>query len=217
MLKNIEAAIFDMDGTLIDSMWVWDSIDTIYLKKRNLIIPSNLKSDIENLTFLDAAKYFKNKFDLPDSLDEIMNEWNNTAYHEYANNVNLKPFVKEYLLKLKSLNIKLGLATNNCTMLLETVLKKHGIYDLFNAITTTDEVTRGKDYPDIYLLTAKKLEIQPKNCIVFEDILPAVIGAKAAGMKVIGVHDSYAEPQKKAIIEKADRYIHGYKELTEAV
>lgn len=217
MLKNIEAAIFDMDGTLIDSMWVWDSIDTIYLKKRNLIMPQNLRSDIENLTFLQAAEYFKNKFNLSDSTDEIMNEWNNIAYHEYANNVNLKPFVKEYLFKLKSLNIKLGLATNNCTMLLETVLKKHGIYDLFNAITTADEVTKGKDHPDIYLLTAKKLQIQPKNCIVFEDILPAVIGAKAAGMRVVGVHDSYAEPQKKAIIEKADRYIHGYKELTEAV
>lgn len=217
MLKDIKAAIFDMDGTLIDSMWVWDSIDTVYLKKRNLIMPPNLRSDIEHLSFLEAAVYFKNKFSLLESIDEIMNEWNNIAYHEYANNVNLKPFVKEYLFKLKSLNIKLGLATSNCTMLLETVLKRHGIYDLFNTITTTDEVTRGKNYPDIYLLTAKKLQIPPKNCIVFEDILPAVMGAKAAGMKVIGVHDSYAEPQKNAIIEKADRYIHCYKELTEAV
>lgn len=217
MLKDIKAAIFDMDGTLIDSMWVWDLIDVTYLKKRNIIMPSDLRSDIEHLSFLEAAQYFKNKFTLQDSLQDIMDEWNNLAYHEYANNVQLKPFAKEYLLKLKSLNIKLGLATSNCQLLLETVLKKHGIYDLFNVISTTDEVNRGKNFPDIYLLTAKKLNIHPKNCIVFEDILPAVMGAKSAGMKVIGVHDHYAEPQQKAIIEKADRYIVGYKELTEAV
>ncbi|MFT8312809.1 MAG: HAD family phosphatase [Clostridium sp.] len=217
MLKDIKAAIFDMDGTLIDSMWVWDLIDVTYLKRRNLIMPPNLRSDIEHLSFLEAAQYFKNKFNLPDSLQEIMDEWNNIAYHEYAHNVKLKPFVREYLLKLKSLDIKLGLATSNCNLLLETVLKKHDIYDLFNTISTTDEVNRGKNFPDIYLLTAKKLQVPPKNCIVFEDILPAVMGAKAAGMKVIGVHDSYAERQKKDIIESADKYIHGYKELTEAV
>lgn len=217
MLKNIKAAIFDMDGTLVDSMWVWDLIDETYLKRRNLIMPSTLKSDIEHLSFLEVAQYFKRKFNLPESLQEIMDEWNNIAYHEYAHNVSLKPFAKEYLCKLKSLNIKLGLATSNCTMLLETVLKKHGIYDLFNTITTTDEVNRGKDFPDVYLLTAKKLQVPAQNCIVFEDILPAIIGAKAAGMKVVGVHDSYSEHQKKDIIEKADKYIIGYKELTEAV
>ncbi|AJA49823.1 haloacid dehalogenase, IA family protein [Clostridium pasteurianum DSM 525 = ATCC 6013] len=217
MLKDIKAAIFDMDGTLIDSMWVWNLIDVTYLKKRNLIMPPTLRSDIEHLSFLETAQYFKDKFNLRDSLQDIMDEWNQLAYYEYANNVQLKPFAKEFLLKLKSLDIKLGLATSNCTFLLETVLKKYGIYDIFNAITTTDEVVRGKNFPDIYLLAAEKLNIHPKNCIVFEDILPAVIGAKSAGMRVIGVHDSYAEPQQKEIIEKADKYIIGYKELTEAV
>lgn len=217
MLKDIKAAIFDMDGTLIDSMWVWNLIDVTYLKRRNLMMPPTLRSDIEHLSFLETAQYFKNKFNLRESLQDIMDEWNSLAYHEYANTVQLKPFAKEYLLKLKSLDIKLGLATSNCTLLLETVLKRHGIYDFFNAITTTDEVKRGKDFPDIYLLTAKKLSTHPRNCLVFEDILPAVIGAKSAGMKVIGVHDSYAEPQQKDIIKKADKYIIGYKELTEAV
>jgi HAD superfamily hydrolase (TIGR01509 family) len=217
MLKNISAAIFDMDGTLIDSMWVWNTIDSKYLERRGLSVPSELRDEIIHLSFEETALYFKNKFNLPDSIEEIVNEWNSLAYVEYANNVNLKPYAKEYLTMLKAKGIKLAIATSNCTMLLETVLKRHGIYELFDAITTTDEVERGKNFPDVYLLTAKKLSVKPSQCIVFEDILPAIIGAKAAGMTVVGVHDSYSEYQRTDIINKADIYIKGYQEITEAV
>lgn len=214
---NIKAAIFDMDGTIIDSMWVWHVIDVNYLGKRGFTLPSDLRSDIEHLSFLEAAEYFKNRFSLPDSLQEIMDEWNAMAYDEYKHNVTLKPGAKDYLLKLKALGIKLGLATSNCKLLLETVLKRHGIYDLFDVITTTDEVTRGKSFPDVYLLTAERLNVEPSQCIVFEDILPAVLGAKAAGMKVVGVHDRYSEHQREHIIKEADKYILEYSELTKAV
>lgn len=217
LTNNIKAAIFDMDGTIIDSMWVWDIIDVNYLGKRNIKLPHDLRSDIEHLSFLEAAEYFKRRFNLPDSLQEIMDEWNEMAYNEYKSNVTLKPGAKDYLLKLKALGIKLGLATSNCKLLLETVLKKHGIYDLFDVITTTDEVTRGKSFPDVYLLTAEKLNVEPSQCVVFEDILPAVLGAKAAGMKVVGVHDPYSENQKEHIIREADKYIVEYSELTKAV
>ncbi|SMC28360.1 haloacid dehalogenase superfamily, subfamily IA, variant 3 with third motif having DD or ED [Clostridium acidisoli DSM 12555] len=217
MLKNISAAIFDMDGTLIDSMWVWDTIDIKYLKKRGFSVPDKLRDDIIHLSFEETALYFKNRFNLSDSIEEIVNEWNDLAYIEYASNVNLKPYAKEYLSKLKAKGIKLAIATSNCTMLLETVLKRHGIYDLFDVITTTDEVNRGKDFPDVYLLSAKKLSVSPSECVVFEDILPAVMGAKAAGMKVVGVHDSYSEYQKKDIMNNADIYINGYREISEAV
>jgi HAD superfamily hydrolase (TIGR01509 family) len=217
MLKNISAAIFDMDGTLIDSMWVWDTIDIKYLKKRGFSVPDKLRDDIIHLSFEETALYFKNRFNLSDSIEEIVNEWNDLAYIEYASNVNLKPYAKEYLSKLKAKGIKLAIATSNCTMLLETVLKRHGIYDLFDVITTTDEVDRGKDFPDVYLLSAKKLSVSPSECVVFEDILPAVMGAKAAGMKVVGVHDSYSEYQKKDIMNNADIYINGYREISEAV
>lgn len=217
MLKNISAAIFDMDGTLIDSMWVWDTIDIKYLKKRGFSVPDKLRDDIIHLSFEETALYFKNRFNLSDSIEEIVNEWNDLAYIEYASNVNLKPYAKEYLSKLKAKGIKLAIATSNCTMLLETVLKRHGIYDLFDVITTTDEVDRGKDFPDVYLLSAKKLSVSPSECVVFEDILPAVMGAKAAGMTVVGVHDSYSEYQKKEIMNNADIYINGYREISEAV
>lgn len=217
MLKNIKGAIFDMDGTLIDSMWIWSKVDEEYLKKRNIDLPENLKEEIEHMSFLEVAQYFKNRFNLPDTLEEIQNEWNSMAIDYYSNDVNLKPGAKEFLSLLKSKGIKIGLATSNYSLLIEIALKKNKIYDFFDSITTTDEVTRGKDFPDVYLLAAERLNLKPEECVVFEDILPAVKGAKSANMLVVGVHDLYSEYQKQDIIDCADMYISQYTELTEAV
>lgn len=217
MLKDIKAAIFDMDGTLVDSMWVWGKIDVDYLAERNLPLPEDLRGDIEHLSFDETAKYFKDRFNLPDSIDEIKNCWNNMAIYEYTHEVKLKPGADKFLCLLKSKGIKIGLATSNCNMLLEAALKQNGIFEYFDCITTTNEVNHGKDHPDVYLLTAKKLGVSPENCIVFEDILPAIMGAKSAGMKVVGVHDAYSEHQKDDILKLADKYITHYNELIEAV
>lgn len=213
MSKKIKAAIFDMDGTLIDSMWVWEKIDVEFLKKRNLEIPNNLRSDIEHMNFYQVAEYFKNRFHLPDSIDEITKEWNDMAYSHYVNDVTLKNGVKKYLKHLKANGTKIGLATSNCLMLIEAVLKKLEIYDFFDSITTTDEVNKGKDFPDIYILAAKKLGVSPSECIVFEDILPAIISAKKAGAKVVGVHDDYALAQMQDIKNEADKFIVNFEEI----
>lgn len=215
MFNNIKGAIFDMDGTIIDSMWVWSRIDKDYLKKRGTEVPSDLYDNIGHLSFNETAEYFKARFNLPDSVEDIQEEWNRMAFNEYSNNVKLKPGVKKFLTILKAKNIRISLATSNSLTLIEAALKNNDVYDLFDSITTTDEVKRNKNFPDIYLLAAKKLGLAPNQCIVFEDILPAVIGAKASGAKVIGVHDFYSRDQMKDIMEKADRYIFEYNELLE--
>lgn len=214
MLNNIKAAIFDLDGTLVDSMWVWDKIDKDFLEKRNISLPSDLRGNIEHLSFINTAKYFKQRFSLHEDIDDIINEWNNMAYEEYANNILLKSGAKEYLQFLKLKGIKIALATSNSIPLLEAVLNKRGIYYLFDVVTTTDEVKRGKNFPDIYLLSAEKLGVAPEECIVFEDLLPAVQGAKLAGMKVTAVHDLYSEYQRDEILKLADYFIYKYDDLS---
>ena len=213
MLKNIQAVIFDLDGTLVDSMWIWEQIDIDYLKGLGYEMPDNLRSEICHLSFEQRAHYFKNKFNISNTIEEIMEVWHNMAYNHYANNVNLKPGAREFILTLKKAGIKIALATSNSTHLLEVCLKNNGIYNLFDIITTTDEVSRGKNYPDIYLLTAKKLGISPEDCMVFEDILPAVQGATAAGMKVVAVYDESSAQDKEQVKLLASHYIETYLDI----
>lgn len=213
MFSNIKAAIFDLDGTLVDSLWVWDNIDKNYLSKHNLSAPSNLHAEICHLSFIDTAKYFKNTFGISDSIEEIMNEWTKMAFDEYSNNVFLKEGAKEFLDLLKLKNIKIALATSNSQELLTTCLKNNNIYDYFDVITTTSEVTRGKDHPDVYLLTAEKLNVKPEECIVFEDILAAVKGAKKANMKVFAIKENYSLDNIDEIKKEADFFFESYIDL----
>lgn len=213
MLKDIKGAIFDLDGTLVDSTWVWKQIDNDYLKSKGYTVPDNLHSEISHLSFTQVAGYFKEKFNLSDSIDDILNDWHNMAYNHYSQNVKLKDGVKEFLDDLKKKNIKIALATSNSRPLLEVCLKNNNIYDYFDSITTTDEVSRGKNFPDVYLLAASKINVNPNECVVFEDIPAAIKGAKLADMKVVAVYDEYSTTEKQELINISDKYIHSYKEL----
>jgi len=215
LLSDIQGAIFDMDGTIIDSMWVWYAINRDYLCKRNIEMPPDLKEKLEVMTFRESALYFKERFQIEDSVETIMAEWNEMAVNSYSSEVKLKNGVYEYLTKLKESEIKIGLATSNYSKLVDLALSQNNIRHFFDAITTTEEVEREKSFPDIYLLTAKKLNVEPEKCVVFEDILPAIKGAKLAGMKVVGVQDEYSLDQWEAIVEFSDHSIEKYDELLE--
>jgi len=213
MFNNFKAAIFDLDGTLIDSMWIWDKIDQDYLYSLGFSVPEDLKNNINHLTFKETAVYFKEKYNISESIDSIINIWNSMALEHYSQNVTLKKGALELLAHLKTSNIKIGLATSNSTTLLNAALKHTNTFDYFDCVTTTEEVQTGKTNPDVYLLTAKKLGVYPNECIVFEDILEAVIGAKKADMKVVAVYDKASDYQKEALIETSDKYITNFYEF----
>lgn len=212
MLKNIGAVIFDLDGTLIDSMWIWDEIDKDYFKHLGIEIPINLKDEINHLSFKETAAYFKLNFNINDSIENILVQWNSMASHYYSNKVMLKDGALDLLRYLKNNNMKIALATSNSSTLLTLALKSTNIYDYFDSITTTDEVSKGKNHPDVYKLAADKLGIAYDRCLVFEDILEAIEGSKLANMKVCAVYDKYSDYNKEKIINSADYYIKDFRE-----
>lgn len=212
-MNGIQAVIFDLDGTLVDSMGIWAEIDEEYLAQFGYSVPENLQEEITHLTLTETATYFKNKFNIDNSTDDIISTWHDMAFHHYSNTIKLKDGVIPFLKFLKEKGIKIALATSNSYPLLEATLKNNNIYDFFDAITTTEEVKKSKDNPDIYLLSSKKLNVNPENCLVFEDIVQAVKGAKLAGMKVFAIYDKASENQKEDLIKLADKYILNFSEL----
>ncbi len=213
VLKEIDAVIFDLDGTLVDSMWIWREIDIEYLARFNMTMPEDLQNNIEGMSFYETAIYFKTTFNIPDSLETIMNNWNEMAFEKYEKVVPVKDGVQEFLQKLSDLGIKMGIGTSNSRILTESLLKTRGIDKYFDAIVTGSEVTKGKPEPEVYLTAADKLGVSPSRCLVFEDLPFGIMAGKRAGMKTCAVEDAYSEHFREEKLELADYYIESYKEV----
>lgn len=210
MLQDIRAVIFDLDGSLVDSMWMWRAIDIEYLGRFGIPLPEDLQSCIEGMSFSETAVYFKEHFLIPDSIDRIKEDWNRMAWDKYANEVPLKPGIPEFLERCREEGIKLGIATSNSRQLVENIAKVHNLRDYFSCIMTGCDVAHGKPSPDIYLAVAEALDCPPSQCLVFEDIIPGIQAGKAAGMRVCAVEDAYSVNDRERKKALADYYISDY-------
>lgn len=212
-MQNFKGAIFDLDGTLLDSMWIWEQIDIEFLSKRGLDVAEDYLAAITPMHFYQAAEYTISRFGLPETADEIVAEWSDMALDAYRHRIGLKPYAKEYLLFLKEQGVKLSVATASSDFIYMPALERNGIYDLFDAFTSSSEAARGKGFPDVYELAAEKIGLTAKDCAVFEDIYAGVKGAKLGGFYTIGVEDKYAAHEREQIKKEADLYIKDYEEL----
>ena len=210
MLENIKAVLFDLDGTLVDSMWMWKDIDIEYLGKRGFDLPGELQKDIEGMSLTETATYFKNRFELPESLEEIKKEWMDMARDKYCHQVPLKPGAKEFLLYLKEHQIRTGIASSNGIKLVHAVLQAQGVDQYLDSVHTCCDVKRGKPNPDIYLLVAEELDVKPEECLVFEDIPMGILAGKRAGMRTCAVEDVFSRDQMNEKRQLADYYIQDY-------
>lgn len=218
MLENIKAVIFDLDGTLVDSMWMWKSIDMEYLAAKKVSIPEDLEAfqdELEGMGFTETAKFFKERFQIEDSLEEIKETWLLMSREKYCHEVPLKPGALEFLKELKKRKISVGISSSNSRELIAEVLKAHNIEAYFDYITTCCEVPKSKPAPDVYLKTAQGLGAAPEDCLVFEDVPMGILAGKRAGMKVCAIEDAYSKKQERQKRELADWYVQDYLEVLE--
>lgn len=213
MLKGIQAVIFDLDGSLMDSMWIWKDIDIQYLGEYGIQIPEDLQSKIEGMSFKETAVYFKNRFAIPETIEQMQKRWNQMAWDKYSNEVFLKPGAKEFLAYCLNHHIKLGIASSNSRELILECLKLNQIENYFGAVMSGTDGYKGKPAPDIYLAAAKELNTPPEYCLVFEDIVPGILAGKNAGMRVCAVEDLYSDYQMADKKKLADYYINNFHEI----
>ncbi len=214
MLRDIDAVIFDMDGTLVDSMWIWVRVDEEYLEKYHLTEPENFHEDMEGMSYLEVAQYYHRMFpELPVTVEEIMEEWHEMAHDKYMHEVPLKKGVREFIETVRRNGVKTGIATSNSRGLVDDTLKALGITHLFDAVKTSEEAGAGKPAPDVYLLAAGELKANPARCLVFEDVPAGIMAGKSAGMRVCAVEDEFSASLRDKKRRLADYYIQDYDDI----
>ncbi len=213
LIKGKKAILFDLDGTLVDSMWMWKQIDIEFLGRYGYECPEDLQRSIEGMSFSETAVYFKERFDLPLTLDEIKACWTQMSIDKYRYEVPLKTGAMEFLKFCKEHHIRTGIATSNGREMVDAVVHSLNIGEYLDVITTACEVNAGKPEPDIYLEVARRLQTEPSECLVFEDIPAGITAGKRAGMTVIAIEDDFSRNMKEEKLAIADGFIDNYFDL----
>lgn len=211
----IQGAIFDLDGTLVDSMRIWDNILTDYLDARGLTWEPEILQDIAAMGLMESAAYVQKKYALPYAPEEIVAQWEAMVFRLYAEEVEPKPGAVACVKALREAGIPCCIATSNFRKSTLAALRHIGLEDAFSRIFTADEVGGNKSQPDIYLAAARHMNVQPPQCLVAEDMPEAVHTAKNAGFMVCAVYDEISSHGVEQDLQHtADFFV---KDLTEVL
>ena len=210
----MQAAIFDMDGTLLDSMGMWYGFAPAFCKKHGIVWSTQLVDALRGMQFAEAADYFAEQFpQLNLSPEALVAIWNDGVQFSYRHEVLPKPFAIDYIRQLNQNNIPCAVATMTDHALADAVLEHHGITPLVQAVLTPEDVGGvGKERPDIYFEAARRLGVPADRCVVFEDTLYAIETAAGAGFTVWAIDEPHQQ-SRRAIEAACHRYVHSFKEL----
>ena len=199
------AALFDLDGTLLDSMYVWNRVDEVFFAARGMAVPEDYGRALAGKSYRESAQYTVEKYLPGERWEDVIAEWTRLSEIEYAQHVRLKPGALSYLRLLRREGVKLAVATALPPNLYGPCLENLGVMELFDALCSTEHTGgRGKASGEVYCLAALKLGVEPSECAVFEDVLAGIAGAKAVGMRAYCVRDAHAAKDFDAIAQIAD-------------
>ncbi len=209
---KFKGAVFDMDGTLLDSMHVWDQIDVDFLAARGIPLPDDYREAVNKMRSYDIAVYTIKRFHLKEKPEDLVQEWIDMAIDAYSHTLPLKDGVYEYVSALHNAGVKMAVATASDRELVYPALKRTGILPLMDRVVLANEVKNDKGSPDIYLKAAADLGVSPAECVVYEDIIEGIRGANAGGFTTVGICNPGAE-RTQEIQAEADRCIQSFCEL----
>ena len=209
----IKGAIFDVDGTLLDSMSIWENVAADYLRSIGATPSLNLREELKTLGGKKTAEYLQKEYGLRESAEEIRAGINGLLEDFYFNTAPLKDGAADVLDTLRGRGVKMCVATATDKYLIEPALKRCGILDYFGYVFTCGEENTSKSRPDIYLRAAEFMETQVNETLVFEDALYAAKSAKAAGFPVVGIYDFWMREDEAQIRSLCDVYIESWPEF----
>lgn len=203
---NIKCAIFDFDGTLFDSMFIWDEIGERYLRSLGKEPNPSMREAVRTLSLYQAACYLRSEYDLPLSTEGIMKGINQMIEHFYLSEILPKPGVCEFLEHMKKAGISMCIATASERYQIEAALKRCGMSQYFDAIFTCSEIGHGKEEPFIFRQAMEVCGAERNTTVVFEDAFHAALTARRDGFSVIAVYDE-SEKYQEEIRRLADCYL----------
>jgi HAD superfamily hydrolase (TIGR01509 family) len=209
---KFKGAIFDLDGTLLDTMPFWENLGTEYLKQKGYNSPKNLNEILKTMSLSQSAKYFKEEYSISSSEDEIIREIIGLIESQYRLKVPLKASVIPFLDRLYKNNIKMCIATATDHALAKAALERLDAAKYFEFILTCSEVGMGKDNPKFFLNALELLKTPKYETIVFEDALHAIKSAKEAGFSVVAVYDRSSHEEQEEIKSIADVYLNSFED-----
>ena len=208
-------AIFDVDGTILDSMWVWKNMTANFMKSKNILITEAEIAGFKDMPLEESMLLIKSRFGFSETVDEVKEMFINFCFAEYMENVAPKDGILEYIKRLKQKGVKIAVATSGYREFCEAAMKKFGILEYIDAFAFSSEVGVNKRNPDVYFLAAERIGIMPQACMVFEDILAGILGAKAGGMMTTAIYDESSKEEWEEIKREAQRSILSWRELNE--
>ena len=211
---RLQSAIFDLDGTLLDSMPTWDNLSPDVVRALGVEPEADLSDKVRDLTREGRAQYCKEAYGLSQSVEELlaMAEERMAAY--YRDEARVKPGARKFLSLLKMEGVWMYIATNTDRRLVELALKRTGLEGYFRGIVTCAEAGAGKrESAEVYEKALRRLRSNKKDTVVFEDALHAIRTAKAAGFRVCGVYDPSAEGDQEEIRAICEEYIRSFEEM----
>lgn len=212
-IENIKLFLFDLDGTILDSLKIWNDIDLLFFKNHNLIMGEDYHIAIAPLTLEETATYTKNTYKLDIDEEQIMKEWSDLAIKEYAENVNLKKGVKEFLDYLKNKNVHLAIATSCNEEMFNPCLERYGIVSYFEHFYTSQNLKINKSNTNFFKEILNEYKIEPDQILFFEDSLASMKCAKSLGFNVVAVMDKKWKKQKEEIIASSDDQIEDFSQF----